>query len=255
MATIGSDSECKAHVIAKSDIVVAGLPYFGRVFQFLDPRVELEELVSEGQQVNAGTSLVNLRGPTRSVLTGERVALNILQRLTGVATMTRRYAEALTGTNTRVVDTRKTTPGMRTMQKYAVRMGGGSNHRFGLDSGILIKDNHIAACGSLTLAVQRVREESPHVLRIEVETKTLEEVDEAIACKADVILLDNMSLELLKESVRRVQSAGKGILTEASGNVTLAKIRTLAETGVDFISVGALTHSVAAADLSLKVLS
>ena len=254
LATIPADSVCRAHVLAKSDVVVAGMPYFRRVFECLDPKVEVQGIVEEGQRVETGTSIAELQGPTRSILTGERVALNILQRLTGVATMTRRYAEALNGTSTKVVDTRKTTPGMRTMQKYAVRIGGGSNHRFGLDSGILVKDNHIAACGSLTLAVERVRKESPHLLRIEVETKTLAEVDEAISCGADVILLDNMSLDLLKDAVGRVKSSGKAILTEASGNVTLARIRMLAGTGVDFISVGALTHSVTAADLSLKVL-
>lgn len=255
LATIPADAICQSQVVAKSDVVVAGVPTFARVYELLDPRVHVEARVEEGAFVEIGTAILTVHGPARSVLTGERVALNILQRMAGVATMTRRYADALAGTRARVVDTRKTTPGMRTLQKYAVRMGGGSNHRFGLDSGIMIKDNHIAACGSMALAMARVRAESPHLLRIEVETTTLQEVEQAIACDADVIMLDNMSHAMMEQAVAQVRASGKKVVTEASGNVTLARIRAIAETGVDYISVGALTHSVMSADLSMRVVS
>ncbi len=255
LATIPSDSMSKARIVAKSDVVVAGMPYFQRVYDLLGGGVVVSPLKDEGELAIAGTVVAELEGPTRSMLTGERVALNILQRLAGVSTMTRRYSDALSGLATKVVDTRKTTPGMRAMQKYAVRKGGGNNHRFGLDSGVLIKDNHIAACGTIKLAVERARDVVPHLLKIQVETTNLEEVDEAIESSADVILLDNMSVEMMAEAVKRVRASNKGILTEASGNVTLARIRTIAETGVDFVSVGALTHSVMAADLSLEVVA
>jgi nicotinate-nucleotide pyrophosphorylase (carboxylating) len=255
MATIPEDSMSKARIVAKSDVVVAGMPYFARVYELLDAGVSVTSMKDEGELVVAGTVVAEITGSTRSILTGERVALNILQRLAGVATMTRRYADALAHVPTRVVDTRKTTPGMRAMQKYAVRTGGGHNHRFGLDSGILIKDNHITACGSIQLAVERARDEVPHLLKIQVETTTLQEVEAAVECSADVILLDNMSAEMMTQAVKTVRSSQKNILTEASGNVTLARIQRIAETGVDYISVGALTHSVIAADLSLEVLS
>ena len=255
LATIPSDATAKARIVAKSDVVVAGMPYFKRVYELLDTAVVVTPLKDEGEAVIAGTVVAEITGPTRSILTGERVALNVLQRLAGVSTMTRRYADALKGLDTRVVDTRKTTPGMRAMQKYAVRMGGGNNHRFGLDSGVLIKDNHIAACGSIQVAVQRARDVVPHLLKIQVETTNLDEVGAAIDSDADVILLDNMSVEMMASAVEKVRASNKNILTEASGNVTLARIRTIAETGVDYVSVGALTHSVMAADLSLEVLA
>jgi nicotinate-nucleotide pyrophosphorylase (carboxylating) len=255
VSTIPPDAKCTANVLAKSDVVVAGIPFFARVFEMLNPAVTIEQKVAEGQFATCGEVLATVSGPTQSVLTGERVALNILQRLSGVATMTARYATALKGTNARVVDTRKTTPGMRALQKYAVRMGGGSNHRFGLDSGILIKDNHIAACGTITTAIERVRERAPHLLRIEVEVTNMEEISQAIEAKADVILLDNMSTEMMADAVRQIKAAPHPIITEASGNVTLARIGSIAQTGVDFVSVGALTHSVVAADISLDILS
>jgi nicotinate-nucleotide pyrophosphorylase (carboxylating) len=255
MATIPEDSMSKACIVAKSDAIVAGMPYFARVYELLDARVSVTPLKVEGELVVAGTVMAEITGPTRSILTGERVALNILQRLAGVATMTRRYADALAHVPTRVVDTRKTTPGMRAMQKYAVRIGGGHNHRFGLDSGVLIKDNHIAACGSIQLAVERARDEVPHLLKIQVETTSLKEVEAAVECSADVILLDNMSADMMSQAVKTVRASQKNILTEASGNVTLARIQSIAQTGVDYISVGALTHSVIAADLSLEVLA
>lgn len=254
-ATMPSDATCHAIALAKSDLVLAGIPYFERVFALLDPAVKVTPKVAEGTMVSAGTVVAEIEGPVVSVLTGERTALNILQRLSGVATMTRRYSDALEGTNTRVADTRKTTPGMRVMQKYAVRQGGGANHRMGLDSGVLIKDNHIAACGGIATAVARVRDRAPHLLRVEVEVTNLEEVNAAIEAKADVIMLDNMSDSMMEEAVKRIRASNHPILSEASGNVTLARMATIASTGVDYISVGALTHSVVAADISLDVRS
>lgn len=251
LATIDAQARVHATLLAKAPLVLAGMPFFQRVFELLDPTVSVRALVEEGAAVPSGTILAELRGPARSVLTGERTALNILQRLTGTATLTRRYVDAVAGTATRVADTRKTTPGMRVMQKYAVKVGGGANHRFGLDSGIMIKDNHVAACGSIAAAIARARDEVPHVLGVEVETTNLAEVDEAIAAQADVILLDNMSTADMAEAVRRVAASPHRIVTEASGNMTLERLPEVAATGVDIVSVGALTHSAAAADISL----
>jgi len=253
VATIGVDSHCEARVLAKAELVLAGMPYFSRVFELLDPSVSVTQLVEEGTRVKPGTVVATVGGPTRSVLSGERTALNILQRLCGTATTSRRYADALDGFHTKVTDTRKTTPGMRLMQKYAARIGGAANHRFGLDSGVLIKDNHIAACGSLTKAVERARRLAPHLLKIEVETTNLEEVDEAIAADADVIMLDNMSNEDMTEAVRRVKASGRRIITEASGGITIERLPAVGATGVDFVSVGALTHSALASDISLDI--
>ncbi len=255
LATIPADAHGRAEVVAKAPLVLAGLPFFSRVFALLDPAVTVTALAAEGAQVAPGTRVAELDGPTRSLLAGERTALNILQRLCGTATVTRQYVDAVAGTGARVTDTRKTTPGMRLMQKAAVAAGGGANHRFGLDSGVLIKDNHIAACGSLTAAVTRARERAPHLLKIEVEATTLQQVDEAVAAGADIILLDNMSTAMMADAVRRVRASGRPVLLEASGNLTLARLREVAETGVDFLSVGALTHSAPAADLSLEILA
>jgi nicotinate-nucleotide pyrophosphorylase (carboxylating) len=253
LATIPADAVREATVRAKAALVVAGMPFFARVFALLDATVVVTPLVAEGTPVEAGTLLARVHGPARSLLTGERTALNILQRLCGTATLSRCYAGALEGTPTRVTDTRKTTPGMRLMQKYAARMGGAANHRFGLDSGVLIKDNHIAACGSLTAAVARARAAAPHLLKIEVETTCLAEVDEAIAAGADVIMLDNMSDADTAEAVRRVRASARPALTEASGNMTLERLPSVAATGVDFVSVGALTHSAPAADIAMDI--
>lgn len=255
MATISAEATCEARVLAKDTLVLAGMPYFARVFELLDPRVSVKSLVAEGSDVTHGTIIATLSGPARSVLTGERTALNILQRLCGVATNARRYAAELEGLHTRVTDTRKTTPGMRLMQKYASRTGGAANHRFGLDSGVMIKDNHIAACGSLTKAVETARRFAPHLLKIEVETTNLKEVDEAIAADADVMLLDNMSDAMMAEAVARVKASGRRIVTEASGGITIERLKSVAATGVDFVSVGALTHSAIASDISLDILS
>ena len=253
LATIEPDVTTRGVVLAKSGLVLAGMPFFVRTFELVDSSVEVTTLVPEGTWVDPGETVATVAGSTRAILSAERTALNILQRLCGVATLTRRYADALAGTSARVTDTRKTTPGMRVMQKYAVRMGGGVNHRMGLDSGILIKDNHIAACGSLRGAVERARQGSPHLLRVEVEAATLDEVDEALHAGADVIMLDNMTVEMMTEAVERVRSSGRAVLIELSGSLSLDKLRQVASTGVDLLSVGALTHSAPAADLSLDL--
>lgn len=251
-ATVPKDSWTNARLLAKGVLVVTGLPFFERVFTRLDARVTVRSHVADGQLVPRGTIVAEVEGSTRSLLVGERTALNIIQRLSGIATLTRRFVEAVSGTGARIADTRKTAPGMRYMEKVAVVAGGGSNHRFALDSGVLIKDNHIIACGSLTDAVKRARAAAPHLLKIEVEATTLPLVDEAIASGADVIMLDNMSLEMMVEAVSRIRNGRPGTLIEASGNLTLERVREVALTGVDILSVGALTHSAPAADLSLE---
>lgn len=253
LATIADDAEVVGRVLAKEDLVLAGLPYFARVFAHVDPRVTVEAIAAEGARVSAGAVVARVRGSARALLVGERTALNLLQRLSGTATLTRRFVDAIAGTGARITDTRKTTPGMRVMQKHAVVAGGGSNHRFGLDSGLLIKDNHVAACGGITAAIARARAHSPHLLAIEVEAGTLDDVDEAITAGADIILLDNMTTPTLADAVARVRASGRRVLTEASGNLDLARVRAVAETGVDLLSVGALTHSAPAADLSMKL--
>ena len=231
--------------------VLAGVPLVARVFELLGAaQVAVEARRADGASFARGDVLVRLRGPARDLLSGERVALNFLQRLCGVATSTRRFVDAVAGTRARIIDTRKTTPGFRVLEKYAVRVGGGGNHRGGLDDGILIKDNHIAAAGGLTKAVQRARRAAPHTLRVEVECRTLREVNAAVRSGAEVILLDNMSAAQMREAVRRV--AGRALL-EASGGVSLETVRAIAETGVDLISVGALTHSAPVIDLSMRL--
>ena len=221
------------------------------VFRRVDPAVTFTPLVVDGDRVEAMTPIARVAGPARSLLAGERVALNILQRLSGVATMTARYVDAVAGSGTRVVDTRKTTPGLRALEKAAVRDGGGQNHRFGLTDGVLIKDNHLAAVGGpdrVTRAIALARAGAPHTLRIEVEVTTLDEVREALAAGADVIMLDNMDVSTMLEAVALV---GGRALLEASGGITLECIGDVARTGVDLISVGALTHSAPALDISL----
>ena len=254
LATVDPATRCRAVVVAKEPLVYAGGPWFRRVFELLDPAVHVELRSAEGEAVSAGAEVLGITGSAHSVLAGERAALNLLQRQSGIATLTRRFVEAIAGTGAVIVDTRKTAPGQRQLDKHAVAAGGGGNHRFGLDSGILIKDNHIVACGSVRAAVRRARERSPHGLRVEVEVTSLAELDEAIEAGADIVLLDNMGLPMMAEAVRRVRAAGRGVLVEASGNLDLGRVREVAEVGVDLLSVGALTHSVRAADLSMRFL-
>jgi len=249
-ATIPAESTSTAEMLAKQEMVLAGLDVCREVFHYLDPDIQFTPLAKDGDKIKAGTVLVRLSGKTRVLLTGERVALNFLQHLSGIATLTAKYVEQLKGLKAQVLDTRKTLPGLRQIEKYAVRMGGGRNHRFGLFDGILIKDNHIKAAGGITKAVESARRKARHLPKIEVETGNLDDVREALSAKADTIMLDNMPVEIMREAVKLI--AGRA-LVEASGNVTLDTIRTIAETGVDFISVGSLTHSAPAADISMKI--
>jgi nicotinate-nucleotide pyrophosphorylase (carboxylating) len=229
--------------------VVCGLEVGKRVFQLLDSSVRFEALVSEGTQVQVGDVVATVSGPSRSILSGERVALNLMQHLSGIATRTHALAQQVAGTGAVIVDTRKTTPGMRVLEKYAVRMGGGTNHRFNLADGVLIKDNHIVASGGIKNAVANARKTVPHTLKIEVETTNLAEIQEALEAGADIIMLDNMSCEEMRQAVALIAGRAK---VEASGNMGSRNVREVAETGVDLISVGALTHSVEALDISLQ---
>jgi len=250
-AVIPDDASASAEIKAKQDLVVAGIDVAGEVFHHLDPSLSFEPLVPDGGATKPGTVLARASGRTRYLLAGERVALNLLQHLSGIATLTARYVEQVKGTRAAVLDTRKTLPGLRALEKYAVRMGGGRNHRFGLYDGVLIKDNHIIAAGSITKAVERSRQKTHHLLKIEVETTSIDEVREALAAGADSIMLDNMPIAMMKEAVALIAN---GALTEASGTITLDTVRAVAETGVDFISVGTITHSAPAADISMKLL-
>jgi len=248
-ATIPAGSTATAAILAKQDLILAGIDIATAVFRHLDPDVQFTLFAKDGDKINAGTEIARLSGNTRALLAGERVALNLLQHLSGIATLTARYVENVKGLKAVVLDTRKTLPGLRQLEKYAVRMGGGKNHRMGLYDMILIKDNHIKAAGGITNAVASARTKTGN-LRIEVETKTLDEVREALAAKADIIMLDNMPVDVMREAVKLI--AGRA-LAEASGNVTLETVRQIAEAGVDFVSSGSLTHSAPAADISMKI--
>ena len=249
-AVVPADAEADAAMLAKQDLVVAGLETAFAVFRHIDPSVRFMSLSKDGDRLTAGTVLARITGKTRTLLAGERVALNLLQHLSGIATLTARYIDKVTGLKTAILDTRKTIPGLRGLEKYAVRVGGGRNHRFGLYDGVLIKDNHIKAGGGILRTVENARKGAHHLLNVEVETKTLDEVREALAAGADVIMLDNMTVDMMRDAVKLI--AGRA-LTEASGNVTLDTVRLIAETGVDFISAGSLTHSAPAADISMKI--
>jgi nicotinate-nucleotide pyrophosphorylase (carboxylating) len=247
-ATVSRDAVATAELLLKEPGVVCGLWLAEEVFRALDPDLRFEALVAEGAQLDAPAPVARVTGAARAILTGERVALNFVGRLSGIATLTRRYVDAVAGTGAAVLDTRKTTPGLRALEKHAVACAGGRNHRFGLDDGVLVKDNHLRAAGSIAAAVTGARETTD--LPIEVECETLEQVGEALAAGVEAILLDNMSLGDLRAAVALV--AGRARL-EASGGITLETIRSVAETGVDEISVGALTHSARSLDVSLEV--
>jgi nicotinate-nucleotide pyrophosphorylase (carboxylating) len=248
LSTIPEDAAGSAIVLAKAEGVLAGLPVAEAVYRQVDRRVEFRALVAEGSALRPGAQVARVTGPSRSLLTGERVMLNFLQHLSGIATRTAQFVRRIEGTSARIVDTRKTVPGLRALAKYAVRVGGGQNHRFGLYDGVLIKDNHIRAAGGIGSAVEGARRLAPHTLRVEVEAETLEQVAEALDAGADIALLDNMDLETLRQAVALCRGRA---LTEASGGINEATVRAVAEAGVDLISVGALTHSVTALDLSL----
>lgn len=235
--------------IAKEDGVICGIDVASRVFSLVDASVSFKPLKKDGDAVKQGEVIAKIEGNSRSILTGERVALNFMQRLSGTATATAKAVNMVSGTGAKIVDTRKSTPMLRSLEKYAVRVGGGNNHRFNLADGVLIKDNHISAAGDIARAVGMARASVPHIMKIEVETETLEQVRQALDAGADIIMLDNMSDELMSQAVKLIDGRA---LTEASGNMGERDLSQVAKTGVDFISIGALTHSVKAMDISLK---
>lgn len=240
----------KAEFLAKQDAVIAGLDVVKYVFEILDSNVEFKAFVKDGDKVKKGDIIATVSGLTRALLKGERTALNFLQRLSAIATMTYRYVSKIKELPVKIADTRKTTPGLRFLEKYAVSAGGGSNHRFSLSDGVLIKDNHIAAAGGITNAINCVRGSIPHTVKIEVEVESIEEVQEALDCKADIIMLDNMTTEQMTEAVRLIN---KRAFVEASGNMTEETIYDVALTGVDIISIGKLTHSANSVDISMNI--
>jgi nicotinate-nucleotide pyrophosphorylase (carboxylating) len=268
-AVIPPDAVGQAVFVARSAGVIAGLPAAAIVFGLVDPGLSFQPLVSDGAAAQPGTQVAVVRGPMRSLLTGERTALNFMQRLSGIATLTARYVALVAGLRCKVLDTRKTTPGWRQLEKYAVRQGGGHNHRMGLHDGILIKDNHLAALASATHkpeaqasgnaenvaeAVRLAREKHGTTVPLEIEVDTLVQLDTALSLKPDIVLLDNMPPAQLGEAVRRRDAIAPGVLLEASGGVTFATLRAIAETGVDRVSIGALTHSATALDIGLDYL-
>ncbi len=238
-----------AMLVARDRFVVAGMESVAaEVFKVQNPSIVASDAVADGTVAERGMVLLRVSGSVVDMLKAERVALNLVQRLCGISTLTREYVEKVHGTKVKITDTRKTTPGLRVLEKYAVRVGGGSNHRFNLTDGVMIKDNHIAACGSITQAVQRLRDEIPHTIRIEVETDTLEQVKECLTCGVDIIMLDNMSVEAMKEAVGLIDGRA---LVEASGGVNLSSVEAIANSGVDIISIGALTHSALSCDIGM----
>jgi len=250
-SVFGPDQEGQAVFVAKEDFVVAGLDEIAPlVFTTRNPRIVCTALKKDGERALQGEQIFSAQGPVRDLLSAERLALNLVQRMSGIATLTAAFVREVKGLPVRIIDTRKTTPGLRAMEKYAVRVGGGHNHRFSLADGILLKDNHIAACGSITQAVKILRDKAPHTLKIEVETENLAQVEECLACGVEIIMLDNMAPALMRQAVTVI--AGRA-LVEASGGVNLANVREIAETGVDLISVGALTHSAKAVDISMRL--
>jgi nicotinate-nucleotide pyrophosphorylase (carboxylating) len=254
-ATVSAGRSGSAGIVTREDGVVAGLPVAAIAFQLLDPLVVFEALTADGTPVAAGATLARVTGELRAILTAERTALNFLGRLSGIATLARECVAAVAGSGAAIVDTRKTTPGLRSLEKYAVRVGGARNHRAGLDDGVLIKDNHIAAAGSIGEAVRKARSRSSHLLRLEVECDTDEQVHEAVECGAEVILLDNMSLDQLHRNVEWIRENAPGTCIEASGNIgaSARRLAAVAATGVDLISLGALTHSAPNFDVSLEL--
>jgi nicotinate-nucleotide pyrophosphorylase (carboxylating) len=252
-ATVRGGARGRGRFLAKQDFILCGLEIAEAVFGTLDNTIQLESRVYDGEAISEGSEFARIEGPANVLLTGERTALNLLQRLSGVATLTKAYVDAISGTGARIVDTRKTTPGLRVLEKYAVTVGSGQNHRFGLDDGVLIKDNHIALAGGIRRAVELARRAVPHLMKIEVEVQNQSQLREAIAARAEIIMLDNMSVEEIRESVQMIREKAPDVIIEASGGVRLDGVRELAECGVDLISVGALTHSATAVDISLKI--
>lgn len=253
MTTIPLDQQSKGIIHVKESGVIAGMPIAEQVFRIVNPGLLFISKIQDGAAVEKGAVLAEVSGSTRSILLGERLALNLLQRLSGIATRTRQFVDALEGAPVRLVDTRKTTPGHRSLEKYAVRVGGGHNHRFGLYDAVMIKDNHIKGAGGIKAAVVAARTQIPHTMKIEVEVESSDQLDEALEAGADIILLDNMSPEAMKRAVDIVKARAPHIVVEASGQVTLQTIKAIALSGVDVISVGRLTYSVQALDISLDL--
>ena len=248
-AVMPEDKKGCARLICKQSGILCGLDVFIRTFRLLDENSYFETEFKDGDKIEKGTLIGTVYGDIKALLSGERTALNYLQRMSGIATMTREYADELEGYKTTLLDTRKTTPNMRPFEKHAVRIGGGTNHRYNLSDGVLLKDNHIGAAGSITKAIEMAKAYAPFVRKIEIETETLEQVEEAVAAGADIIMLDNMDNETMKKAVEII---GGRAQTECSGNVTKERLREIAEIGVDFVSCGALTHSAPILDFSLK---
>lgn len=249
-ATVSSRKKGHAVAIAKDDFVIAGIDVFAGTFLCLDKKIKIKKYIGDGCVVKKGAVIAEVSGSLSNILQAERVSLNLFQRMCGIATLAAKYAEAVQGTKAKILDTRKTAPGLRILDKMAVRMGGACNHRIGLYDGVLIKDNHIEAAGGITAAVKAQRKHLSRPMKIEVETKNIEEVKEALDCGVDIIMLDNMNITAMKKAVLLINSRA---LIEASGNVSLQNVAAIAAIGVDFISVGELTHSVRAADISLKI--
>jgi nicotinate-nucleotide pyrophosphorylase (carboxylating) len=252
-SVVRGGAKARGRFLAKQDFVLCGLEIAEAVFSALDNSITLESHVYDGEAIPAGTEFARIEGPATALLTGERTALNIMQRLSGVATLTKAFVDRVEGTSARIVDTRKTTPGLRLLEKYAVTAGGGYNHRFGLDDGVLIKDNHIALAGGVRRAVELARRAVSHLMKIEVEVSNQAQLREAISAPADVIMLDNMAPDEVRESVKLIREQAPQARIEVSGGINLENIRSYAECGVDLISAGAITHSAAAVDISLKI--
>ncbi|OGV97929.1 MAG: nicotinate-nucleotide diphosphorylase (carboxylating) [Nitrospinae bacterium RIFCSPHIGHO2_12_FULL_39_42] len=255
-AIVSQNVKGEAYVMAKEDMVLSGIDVFKRVFQLLIQNYELgimnkfKERFKDGEIVRSGKIIIEISGNMRALLTGERTALNFLQRMSGIATLTQKFVNTVRKSKAKIIDTRKTTPNLRILEKYAVRCGGGINHRFGLYDGILIKDNHIKVAGGIIKAVKKVKDNAPHLMKIEVEVKSIKEVRDALKCKADVIMLDNMDISTIKRAVRLIN---KVALVEVSGGVNLKNVVEITATGVDYISIGALTHSARAVDISMEI--
>lgn len=251
-AVMPEDKQGKADLICKQDGIICGLDIFKRTFELLDPTSRFEANFKDGDRVKKGDLLGVIYGDIKAILSGERTGLNYLQRMSGIATLTREYMDELEGYSTTLLDTRKTTPNMRPFEKYAVTVGGATNHRYNLSDGVLLKDNHIGAAGSITKAIQMAKAYAPFVRKIEIETETLEQVKEALEAGADIIMLDNMDNDTMKKAVEMIDGKAQ---TECSGNVTKERLKEIAEIGVDFVSCGALTHSAPIMDVSLKNLT
>jgi nicotinate-nucleotide pyrophosphorylase (carboxylating) len=254
-AIIPEGHSSMAVLVAKEDFILAGIPFAERTFKLIDSSLKFRVKKRDGSKVRNGASLAEISGDTASLMKAERVALNLLQRLSGIATVTRSFVERVKGLSVKIVDTRKTTPGLRIFEKYAVRVGGGYNHRFGLFDGLLIKDNHIAASGGLKKAVNLARLNTHHLMKIEAEVKSIKEVKEALSAGVDILMLDNMSIEKMKRAVEIIRSTRPDKLIEASGNIGIEDVRAVAFTGVDLISIGAITHSAGSADISMRIKS